>query len=311
MRETTTSEDRDDAAGAVPGESVLDATSEQATTEQAMTEQATTEPATTEQATTEPATGEATTDEAADGGATAAEPKRKLGRRARKAAARERAAAAGDTVVLDKPGDGGAGAAKTGKARNGKAGTGNARTGKEKDAKAGAAPSASRARRVSQVITALLVVAVLFAVLLLTQLIKGPGNGSAIEKREDRREAARQAANTATARLFSFDYRRLDADLAEQRAQTTGDFTAEVEQVTGPNVRPLATKVQAVVQAVALNSAVVDDGNGKGDVQVLVFLNQAVTSSLLPAPRLDRNRVVATMRDVGNGQWKVAGIKAL
>src|SRR4051794_1884859 len=204
----------------------------------------------------------------ADSQATA-EPGRKRGRRARRAAAAARGAA------------GEAGTSST--ARTGEAGESAAASG------AGAKAGRARSTRLGQVIIALLVIAVLLAIVLLVQLIKGPGDGGKLAAREDRREAARQAADTAVARLFSFDYKKLDADLAAHRAQTTGDFTNEVEKVTGRALRPIAAKEHVVVQAVSLGSAVIDDSGS--DVQVLVFLNQAVTLDLLPAPRLDRNRV--------------------
>src|SRR3954452_1614869 len=166
----------------------------------------------------------------------------------------------------------------------------------------------TRGHRLQRVIAVLGVLAVLLGATFLVEVIRGKPRGAALERQQDRSEAARQAADTAAPRLFSFDYRKLDADLATQRAQTTGDFTKEVENVTGPALRPIAAKEHVVVQAVSLGSAVVDDSGP--DVQVLVFLNQAVTLDLLSAPRLDRNRVVATMRLVGT-DWKVAGIKAL
>lgn len=330
MRDTTTSEDRDD----VRDEAVVDA--DGPTAEQ-----------------TDP--GLHSSDEAA-----IERPKRRLGRRARRAAAQRRATtdkpadadptadqsaddstAAGATggegnaVVLTKsstdatsqaergsarPGAAGADAGKSPAARSGaakasaaKAGKGRATSAMSVKAAKGAKPAGGSrmgARRLAQVITSLFAVAVLLAVLLLVQLIRGPGSGSAIEKREDRRELARQEAVDKTARLFSFDYRTLDADLQAQRDATTGSFSQEVQGLTGPSLRPIATKIQAVVQGRAVYSAVVDDGNGKGDVQVLVFLNQAVTSSVLPAPRIDRNRLVVTMQQVGS-RWKVAGVKAL
>jgi Mce-associated membrane protein len=158
------------------------------------------------------------------------------------------------------------------------------------------------------VVTVLGMIALILAVVLVVQLVKGPGDGAARADQEDRKEAARSAAEVAVARLFSFDYKTLDADFAAQKAQTTGDFTGEVDKVTNPAVRPLATKEHVVVQAVSVASATVDDPGP--DVQVIIFLNQAVTLDLLPAPRLDRNRVLASMRLV-DGQWKVAGIKAL
>jgi len=334
VKETTTSQD---SGAEVNDETSHDATGLDGTTEQSVSEHSD--------------AGEEQPDSERNS-ATGGPVKRKLGRRARRAAAQKEAAdedgatdaaeGAGGTAVIDEPGDvdeavdvdeagdptgskvsttktSKAGAAKAGATKTAKprAKARKARVPRTKVARTKAAKPEGRsggalgsAQRLSRVIIALLVIAVLLAVTLLVQLIKGPGDGSNSEQREDRREAARQSAELATARLFSFDYRKLDEDLAAQRAQTTGDFTREVETLTGPNLRPVAAKVQAVVQAVALNSAVVEDGDGKGDVQVLVFLNQAVTSNLLPAPRLDRNRVVASMREV-NGQWKVAGIRAL
>lgn len=174
----------------------------------------------------------------------------------------------------------------------------------------GATPAkrAAGGHRLQRVIAVLGVISVLLGATFLAEMIRGKPRGATLERQQDRSEAARQAADTAVPRLFSFDYKKLDADLAAQRAQTTGDFTREVENVTGPALRPIAAKEHVVVQAVSLGSAVVDDSGP--DVQVLVFLNQAVTLDLLSAPRLDRNRVVATMRQVGN-DWKVAGIKAL
>jgi Mce-associated membrane protein len=169
-------------------------------------------------------------------------------------------------------------------------------------------PRGLDAGRLAKVIVGLMVLALLLAVVLLIQVIKGPGNAGKLAARSDRADAARQMADTQVARLFSFNYKTLDADFKAQRDVTTGPFTQEIENVTNPAVRPLAAKEHVVVQAVSLGSAVVDDSGS--DIQVLVYLNQAVTLDLLPAPRLDRNRVLATMRLV-DGQWKVAGIKAL
>jgi Mce-associated membrane protein len=159
-----------------------------------------------------------------------------------------------------------------------------------------------------RVIPALLALAGLLAAILLVQVIKGPGSYGKAEARENRSEAARQQAETAIPRLFSFDYRTLDKDFAAQQALTTGDFTNKVKTQTGPAVQAVAPKIHVVIQGVALDAAVTDDSGP--DVKVLVFLNQAVTSDLLAAPRLDRNRVLATMRLV-NGQWKVADVQAL
>ena len=47
------------------------------------------------------------------------------------------------------------------------------------------------------------------------------------------------------------------------------------------------------------------------DATVLLFVNQAVTNDNLAAPRLDRNRVEATMQRSVDGHWLVSEVKAL
>jgi Mce-associated membrane protein len=123
------------------------------------------------------------------------------------------------------------------------------------------------------------------------------------------RSAALQDAINEAPTLFSYDYRKLDADLKAARAVTTGDFTRQYDQVSVPAVKPLATKYKVVVKANVLAASVVDDSNRKA-IKILLFLNQTVTNTQLSAPRLDANRTVMTMAPVGSG-WKVAGVDAI
>jgi Mce-associated membrane protein len=249
-------------------------------------------------------------------------PGRTRGRRARRAAATRATEQGDEAEAPDEPG--GAWASEANESAKATAAT---RTG-SKATKKGTSPAvaekkpgatkkpgaktaaavAAPGRRLIQVSTALLVLAVLLAALLLVQLIKGPGNGGKLVAREDRSQEALQAASSKIPKLYSYDYRQIDANINEQLQLTTGDINNQIKSDTAPALKQLAPKVKAIVQAVSVDAAVVDDSGS--DVQVLIFLNQAVNSSLLPAPRLDRNRVVATMRLV-DGQWKVAGIKAL
>lgn len=241
--------------------------------------------------------------ESASTGATEAAPQGKRGRRARRAAAKARAAAAPEsaesaesTESADVDGQVIGEEAKPGRGRFRR------RRAAERSPRDPSVPTLVR------LIPALLALAGVLGAILLVQVIKGPGNFPKAEARENRSEAARQAADAAVPRLFSFDYRKLDSDFAAQQALTTGDFTDKVKTQTGPAVQAVAPKIHVVIQGVSLGSAVTDDSGP--DVKVLVFLNQAVTSDLLAAPRLDRNRVLATMRQV-NGQWKVADVQAL
>lgn len=300
----------------------------------AATDSGTAELETVEAGTTDAAAGSEDGETARPGGT----PGRKRGRRARRAAAAARAdqdadeAGTSESASEDGKAETGTGAPALAGAKSARAGKSDKLTGSDRLAKSGKSDRPAKAksskggkpgkaavaatasgpkldgRRLARVITALLVLAILLAVLLLIQLIKGPGNGGKLEAREDRREAARQAADTVIPKLYSYDYRQIDANTAEQVQLTTGSISDQIRTDTAPALKQLAPKTKAVVQAVSLGSAVLDDSGQ--DVQVLVYLNQAVSSNLLPAPRLDRNRVVATMRLV-DGQWKVAEIKAL
>lgn len=248
-----------------------------------------------------------TGDEAAGGteSSTAGTPARKRGRRGKpgksaSAAVASTEAAATDSAATTAP--------KRGRRRKAEADASDrtATNGAPADGARAAGPGG--ARTLQRVISGLLVLAVLLAAVLLVQLIKGPGNGPKRQAQEDRSQDARQQANSLIPKLYSYDYRQINANVDQQLQLTTGTINDQIRSQTGPALKQLAPKVKAIVQAVALDSAVIDDS--KPDIQVLVYLNQAVNSSLLPAPRLDRNRVVATMRLV-DGQWKVADIRAL
>jgi Mce-associated membrane protein len=123
------------------------------------------------------------------------------------------------------------------------------------------------------------------------------------------RSAALQDAIDEAPVLFSYDYRKLDTDLAAARAVTTGAFTTSYDQVSVPAVKPLAAKYQVVVVASVLGGSIVDDSKPTA-IKVLLFLNQTVKNSQLAAPRVDANRTVLTMQKVGTS-WKVAGVDAI
>jgi hypothetical protein len=139
--------------------------------------------------------------------------------------------------------------------------------------------------------------------------VVGGGPGGCADPTAAPEQAALLAQTcVATERVFSFDYRTLNGDLAAQRAVTTGPFTDEVEQVTGPALRPVAAKEHVRVQATAADAAV--EQADSTSATVLVFLNQTVTVGVLPEPRIDRNRVEVSMTKV-DGRWLISGLRAL
>ncbi len=164
-------------------------------------------------------------------------------------------------------------------------------------------------RRIRAAIIALGVVVVALAVLLVVELTRGSGASAADDTLAVNRSAAMQDAVREAPILFSYDYRKLDKDLAAARAVTTGTFTADYDKVSVPNVKPLATKYKVIVTASVLGASIVADTKPT-QIKVLLFLNQTVENSQLSAPRVDSSRTVLTMQKVGTG-WKVANVDAL
>ena len=167
-------------------------------------------------------------------------------------------------------------------------------------------------RRVwSATIGALAAAFLALVVVLIVEAVHGSGsqNLAVTDALSINRSAALQDAIDEAPILFSYDYRKLDKDLAAARAVTTGAFTANYDQVSVPAVKPLATKYRVVVVASVLGGSIVDDSKA-ATIKVLLFLNQTVKNSQLAAPRVDANRTVLTMHKVGTS-WKVAGVDAL
>lgn len=108
--------------------------------------------------------------------------------------------------------------------------------------------------------------------------------------------------------LYSYDYRSIDADIARQEHVSTGTVHDQIVSDTGPVLRQKApqTKAQVVAQPV---TAAVERQSGDS-ATVLVFLDQAVRTTLLAQPRLDRQRLEVTMQRV-DGRWLVSDVTAL
>lgn len=113
--------------------------------------------------------------------------------------------------------------------------------------------------------------------------------------------AARQYALVLTA----VDAAKLDSNFAAVLDGATGHFkdmytqsSAGLKQVLIDN----KAKATGTVVAAAVKSATPDK------VEVLLFVDQAVTNALNPEPRLDRNRIIMTMEKVG-GRWLASDVE--
>lgn len=125
------------------------------------------------------------------------------------------------------------------------------------------------------------------AVLLLLALAAGVLGGLARDAAQDdaARRTALAAAETAAIEVLSYDYRRIDDDVAEGKALATGRFLEQYDQATADLVEQARTGqvvVTAAVQAASVQSA--DDDR----VVTLLFVDQTTERAGLEQPRLDR-----------------------
>lgn len=121
-------------------------------------------------------------------------------------------------------------------------------------------------------------------------------------------DASQQALATAqqyAVVLTSVDGAKLDENFAAVLAGATGEFkdmyaqsSQQLKQVLIDN----KAQAQGKVIAAAVKSATADQ------VEVMLFLDQSVTNSVNPQPRLDRNRIIMTMRKV-DGRWLASKVE--
>ncbi|MFD0558329.1 Mce-associated membrane protein [Stackebrandtia endophytica] len=154
-------------------------------------------------------------------------------------------------------------------------------------------------------------IATRLAILLVAVVLLGVGTyfGSTTINSTTDAKAAVQAAKTAAAALFSYDYRDFDASVANGLAHATGVFAEEYEVTTQglrESVEAEKARIVADVVDVALLNATVTytDAEGTeypGAVEVLAFVNHIVTNDDI-GTRTDQTRVILTMVNE-DGAW--------
>lgn len=121
----------------------------------------------------------------------------------------------------------------------------------------------------------------------------------------DARSDALAAAQERVPELLSYDIATLDKDLANARAQTTGDFTADYGEILDAVVKPQA-KARKISTAATVSAAGVVRGDTH-EVVVLLFLTQTTTSGK-GGTTVAGSRVEVTMTPVDD-DWKIASLK--
>ncbi|MER7071713.1 hypothetical protein [Terrabacter sp. NPDC000476] len=126
------------------------------------------------------------------------------------------------------------------------------------------------------------------------------------------RTAAVGSARTTLESLLSYSGASFDAHVREVTPQLTAPFRDQFTKVAASDIKPMAVKNRATVQAKVYDAGVLDATGGGGEgttVRVMAFVNQATTTTAQPAPAIDQNRVIATMRKVGE-RWLVSDLTA-
>lgn len=126
------------------------------------------------------------------------------------------------------------------------------------------------------------------------------------------RTAAVGSARTTLESLLAYSGSAFDKHIGEVTPRLTSPFKDQFTQVAATDIKPMAVKNDATVQAKVYDAGVMDadgDGGEGTTVRVMAFVNQATTTKAQQAPAIDQNRVIATMRKVGD-RWLVSRLSA-
>ncbi|OMC00217.1 hypothetical protein A5733_04420 [Mycobacterium sp. NS-7484] len=121
-------------------------------------------------------------------------------------------------------------------------------------------------------------------------------------------QASRQAQDAAVAYaqiLTSIDSNKVDENFNQVLAGATGEFKDMYSQ-SSMQLRQLLIDNKATAHGVVVESAV--QSASKDKVVVLLFVDQSVSNTQVPDPRIDRSRIKMTMEKV-DGQWRTSKVE--
>ncbi|MCV7056252.1 DUF3329 domain-containing protein [Mycolicibacterium gilvum] len=118
-------------------------------------------------------------------------------------------------------------------------------------------------------------------------------------------EQAQQAAVEYAQVLTSIDSAKVDENFDAVLDGATGEFKDMYSQ-SSTELRQLLIDNKASAHGVVLESAV--QSASKDKVVVLLFVDQSVSNTNVPDPRIDRSRIKMTMEDV-DGRWRASKVE--
>ncbi|MGV0741317.1 DUF3329 domain-containing protein [Mycolicibacterium sp. XJ870] len=117
-------------------------------------------------------------------------------------------------------------------------------------------------------------------------------------------DEALRTANSYAVTLTSVDTNNLDANFKAVLDGSTGEFR-DVYAESSTQLRQLLIDHKATGHGLVVDSAI--KSVSTDEVVVLLFVDQTVTNTEVPDPRVDRSRIVMTMQKA-DGQWKAAKV---
>ena len=132
--------------------------------------------------------------------------------------------------------------------------------------------------------------------------------GWKLKDRDDLDTAARQAsaaAQTYAVALTSIDSQHIDENFTTVLNGATGDFKNMYSQ-SSTQLKTLLVQNRAVSKGQVLDASI--ESASPNRVVVMLFVDQTITNSVSPDPRVDRSRILITMDRVG-GRWLASKVE--
>jgi hypothetical protein len=120
-------------------------------------------------------------------------------------------------------------------------------------------------------------------------------------------EQAQQAAIAYAQVLTSIDSNKVDENFKQVLDGATGEFKDMYTQ-SSVKLRQLLIDNKATAHGVVVDSAIQSGSTDR--VVVLLFIDQTVTNTAAPDPRIDRSRIKMTMEKV-DGRWRASKVQLL
>ena len=120
-------------------------------------------------------------------------------------------------------------------------------------------------------------------------------------------EQAQQAAIAYAQVLTSIDSNKVDENFKQVLDGATGEFKDMYTQ-SSVKLRQLLIDNKATARGVVVDSAIQSESTDR--VVVLLFIDQTVTNTAAPDPRIDRSRIKMTMEKV-DGRWRASKVQLL